>query len=464
MRSTSNIATPDESRHDLPLSSDDVFEILEASETTQLDGRATQPGQRPRAIPHLDSTAIYGPLGEWVRMVEPHTEAAPAALLFSALVAVGALIGRGPHTTLDGARHGLNLFALLVGPTSSGRKGTAVAWVRRLLHQLDKDFADRNVASGLSSGQGLIYHVRDPLPSNEGETPADAGVPDKRLLVLESEFAGPLRQMRSDANTLSPVIRDAWDGNRLRTLTRRDAMRASDPHIAILAQITREELRQRLDESELCNGFANRFLFVWTQRARELPFGSEPDARERDAVVDRISYAVNSTRRITALDELTAAAQDWWREHYAELTCDRPGRAGKVTQRAAPQLRRIALLFAALDGARAVDVPHLCAANAVWQYADDSAHYVFDSSDLSRRARRAEAVLLDSGLSGISRTVLAERVFRSKNVTRGQIDTLLLEIERAGIAYRTVESTAGRPRELWTHISFADGEDGSNGD
>lgn len=409
--------------------------------------------ERPK--PRLDDAALYGPIGDWVRLVEPHTEASPPALLFCALVAVGALVGRSVHTRLDGARHGVNLFALLVGPTSSGRKGTAVAWTRKLISALDEDFAKANIASGLSSGQGLIYHVRDPLPAAEDAKPADAGVADKRLLILESEFAGPLKQMHGDSNTLSAVIRDAWDGYSLRTLTRRDAMVATDPHVSIIGQITGEELHHRLHGTELSNGFANRFLVAWTQRSRVLPFSSEPDSHEWDAVIDRLSFAIVSARRISAIDALTPAAIDWWGDHYAELTCDRPGRAGKATQRAAPQLRRIALLLAALDGARAVDVQHLEAAHVTWQYAADSAVYVFSGTELSPRAKRAENALRYAGRDGLSKTHLAERVFHTKGFSPDVYKMVLTEVEQAGVAHRTMVPTSGRPREVWTHCMYS---------
>jgi hypothetical protein len=187
--------------------------------------------------PEMASVAYYGPVGEWTNIVAPHTEANAPALLISALVAIGALIGRSPCVVLDGARHGVNLFAILVGPTSSGRKGTAVARVRRLILELDNEF-ERNIKSGLASGQGIIYHVRDPKQSPDGKKLVDAGVPDKRLLVIESELAGALRQMKGRENTLSAVIREAWDGYSLRTLTKGDPLSATEPHRIIGANNT----------------------------------------------------------------------------------------------------------------------------------------------------------------------------------------------------------------------------------
>jgi hypothetical protein len=79
------------------------------------------------------------------------------------------------------------------------------------------------VLHGLSSGEGLIYAVRDRAEgeNKKGEKMVvDEGVEDKRLLVLEAELAGVLKVMNREGNTLSPVIRQAWDDGALQTLTK----------------------------------------------------------------------------------------------------------------------------------------------------------------------------------------------------------------------------------------------------
>ena len=256
--------------------------------------------------PTLEPAALHGVAGEIVSTIEPHTEAAPAGVLVSLLIALGCLIGRGPHQWLDGARHGLNLFALLVGPSNDGRKGTAVARARTVLSSVDEDFAHANIANGLSSGQGLIFHVRDamdappPLDGKPPKTP-DPGVRDKRLLVIEDEIAGPLRQMHGRENTLSPVLRTAWDSTPLRTLTRANAMCATDPHISIIGQITPEELRVTTTDVDYASGLLNRFLFVYVERTQLLPHGGDASAK--------------------ALAPLIASLSAPWTSHGARAKC-----------------------------------------------------------------------------------------------------------------------------------------------
>src|SRR5216683_7570071 len=89
--------------------------------------------QRSRAVdpswPVLDSDALHGLAGDFVRTIEPHSEADPVGVLVQFLVGVGSVIGRGPHFRAEADEHHLNLFAVLVGATSKGRKGTALGHV-----------------------------------------------------------------------------------------------------------------------------------------------------------------------------------------------------------------------------------------------------------------------------------------------------------------------------------------------
>jgi hypothetical protein len=69
--------------------------------------------------------AHHGLAGELVRFILPETESDPAALLVQTLVAFGALCGHRAYYQVEATRHYPNLFALLVGGTSKGRKGTS---------------------------------------------------------------------------------------------------------------------------------------------------------------------------------------------------------------------------------------------------------------------------------------------------------------------------------------------------
>ena len=125
------------------------------------EGVAERPGVDAWPAP-LREPAYEGVLGDLVTAIAPHTEADPAALMVQSLVAFGNIIGHRPHCRADGAAHHTNLFAVLVGLTAKGRKGTSWAQARRPFEAVDETFGER-VEFGLSSGEGLIYAVRDPV-------------------------------------------------------------------------------------------------------------------------------------------------------------------------------------------------------------------------------------------------------------------------------------------------------------
>ena len=213
--------------------------------------------------------AFRGLAGEFVSMIEPHSESDPVALLSQLLVGFGNIIGRRTYFQVEADKHFTNLFATLVGPTSKARKSSALSHIKWLLQKADANWASNCVLSGLASGEGLIWAVRDPTVSKDGEKLLDTGTEYKRILVVESEFAQQMKLMNREGNILSSIIRQAWDNGNLRTLTKNSPAQATDAHIAIIGHITQQELRRYLNQTELGNGFANRFLWLCVRRSKQ---------------------------------------------------------------------------------------------------------------------------------------------------------------------------------------------------
>jgi hypothetical protein len=84
--------------------------------------------------------------------VSPHTEADPVAILVQLLIAFGNMVGRGPHFVAEADRHHTNEFAVLVGSSAKGRKGSSWGHVRRLCELVDSEWTSTRIRSGLSSG------------------------------------------------------------------------------------------------------------------------------------------------------------------------------------------------------------------------------------------------------------------------------------------------------------------------
>ena len=91
-------------------------------------------------------------------------------------------------------------------------------------------------------------------------------------------MGSPVAVGRRDGSTLSPLMRQAWDGDRLAIRSRGSGTVVADgAHVAVLGHVTAEELRAKLVETEVANGYANRHLFVLVRRSQLLPAGGDAD-------------------------------------------------------------------------------------------------------------------------------------------------------------------------------------------
>jgi hypothetical protein len=398
--------------------------------------------------------AFHGLAGEVVGTIAPETEADRVALLVQFLVAFGSAAGRNAYYPVEASCHYGNLFAVLVGRTSKGRKGTALGWVKRLFpDEVAPGWQDR-VQMGLSSGEGLIAEVQDKSTRDEPvkakgrvtgyqEVVVHKGVSDKRLLVVEEEFASVLRVAARDGNTLSAVLRQAWDGGRLRSMTKNNPVKATDAHVSIIGHITKEELAHSLSQTDTANGFANRFLWVCVRRSKLLPDGG----RQLDlaALQGRVKAALAHAQQAGPMSRSPEAAA-LWRERYAGLSAERPGLLGLVINRAEAQVLRLSCLYALLDDAEVVEAEHLRAALALWGYCERSAAYVFGESTGSRDADQLLDALRQAGGEGLNLTQMSA-VF-NRNRTAGQIDKLLAYLQEFGLA-APCEAVAGSKARKW---------------
>ena len=80
------------------------------------------------------------------------------------------------------------------------------------------------------------------------EVVVEPGVEDKRLLVLEAEFASVPRVLGREGSTLSAQIRQAWDSGDVRTMVKNSPARATGSHISMIGHVTRAELRRYCQE------------------------------------------------------------------------------------------------------------------------------------------------------------------------------------------------------------------------
>jgi hypothetical protein len=412
-------------------------------------------GHTPAKWPVLDKAAYHGLPGHVVRTIEPHTEADPIALLIQFLTLAGNVIGRSPYYQVESDRHHTNLFGVLVGESAKARKGTSLSRIRSVVRTADETWNGDRIKSGLSSGEGLINEVRDPVEkwnAKEKQTETvDPGVTDKRLAIIEPEFAGALSVAERHGNTLSPLMRRAWDGDKLQTLTKNSPLSATGAHISIIGHITEDELRARITRTDIANGFANRFLFALIRRSKELPFGGDLTDSEIQYLGEQLAKVAGIGQTVGRVT-MTELARAKWAAVYSELSAAQPGLLGAVTARAEAQTIRLALLYALLDGTDKIDLPHLKAALAVWEYCEASAAHIFGRALGDPIADEISRALQQSP-DGMTRTAIRDLFGRNRSADRiGAALALLFSNGRARV--ETI-MTGGRPAETWFPIGAA---------
>lgn len=440
------------------------FRFVESSDYCSRHARVFEPRPQPdsRAIapipwPAPPTKAAYcGLAGEIVRAIEPHSESDPVALLIQLLVGFGNIIGRGACYRVEADWHYTNLNAILVGDSSKARKGTSWGYITRLLKEVDPNWASRCVQSGLSSGEGLIWAVRDPSERTEqvGKHRAapDAGIADKRLLVVETEFAKTLKLMGREGNILSTVIRQAWDSGDLSTLTKNSPAKATGAHISILGHITAQELRRYLNETEQANGFGNRNMWICVRRSKYLPDGGGITEAEMASLAQRLIAAYEFANGVEVLKRDEGDAKDLWHSIYRELSQGYPGMLGAVLGRAEAQVMRLAMIYALLDCSAVIQRRHLVSALSLWYYAEASARHIFGEK-VGDPVPDSILPALRSAANGMTRTEISNLFGRHRNGE--EIGRTLTLLKANGLAVPQLRATGGRDEERWIARSVA---------
>ena len=226
----------------------------------------------PEEWPTLHDDALHGLAGEVVRRIEPQTESDPVALLVTLLNAFSVIVGRSPHIVIEQTPHHANTFFAIIGQSSRARKGTSLGHIVNVFS--DNDELSNIRIDGLSTGEGLIAHLQD----------------HPQAWTVESEFSQPLKVMKRDGNTLSPILRNLWDRGTVSIRTRNNPLQATDCHVSIIGHITHEELYKSLDNVDVFNGFGNRFLWVLSRRSKSLPLGGDVIELDENVVCSTLRF------------------------------------------------------------------------------------------------------------------------------------------------------------------------------
>jgi hypothetical protein len=393
------------------------------------------PAYRP--WPTLHEDALQGLAGIFVRLVEPETEADPAALLVQYLTMFGCAAGLSPHVFADGKQHRGRLYTLIVGTTSRGKKGTSLAHVSRVFALADETWSKRGRIRGLASGEGLITHF---CPTDENAEPTE-----KRGLFISPEFVRVFAVCSRDGSILGSLLRDLWDDERIETMLGKGARSADDCHLSVIGHITPGELLQNLQKTtDVVNGFLNRYLLICSERKRVLPDGGNIAQHELDAHAGYLRSRINFAHTTGRMSRSTEAAR-LWNTFYRELPDLGDTTVGNMLARAEPQVLRLSIVYALLDHSSVIDVEHLRAAIAVWDYAATSVAHIFSAESGNRKADKILPHLRNAYPGSLTRTEIYKIV--GGNVPAAEVTTAVDYLVERNLAVMINEQTErpGRP-------------------
>ena len=430
------IATPrDPAQHESKLSPT-IDQVDPAYEVLARQRLATRVQCRT-SIPELGKDAYHGLAGELVTEIAPLTEASDAAMLLTLLTTFSAMAGRSCYVKVGPQCHHPRLFAAIVGRTAHDRKGTAAAAVRPILDAADSDspsFMGKRQLRGLQSAEALI-------------AAAAADESDQRLLVVEEEYSRLLTVAARQGSTLSPILRSAWDGEELAIVTKLNSLTAKNAHVGVIAHITQDELLARLNSTDVANGYANRFIHVLSRRTRILPEPGELSADRIEHYGRRLRQAIEFAH---APREITRSADfkvEWNRlYHIVERQPSGGSVFDSLIARASPQQLRLALVYALLDQSPTLEVEHLRAAAALWDYSEKTVAFIWGASLGNPKLDTLLTHVAAAGEAGLTRTQIT--ALFSHNLTKDTLDTLVTALVDRGLARVELQATTGRSRHV----------------
>lgn len=432
-------------------------------------GKEGRDGPSPLAPPVMAAEGFPDLVRDVVEAACANSEAHSVAVAANVIALFCCAVGRGPFQRIGDAVAHARAFALVVGKSGKARKGTAENTPRevfrradailRKLHQSNDRL--RIHAGGLSTGEGVAWAVRDAREPDTLGKGGDLGVNDKRLMVIESEFANVLGQVKREGNILSPTIRNLWDGRDIEPLTKTSQLTATRPHVVIIGHITGHELREKSTENDAANGLMNRFMILHVHRPKlvPLPEPTPDDVLQATAarLADAIDYATkgdphgNNTHEIV----MTYEAKELWCRLYPQITRDLDGKAGSLMARSEVYARMLAMVFCLMDRRNEIEPCDLMAALAWVEYWHQSITYIFMTGDDEPEVDAFTNTVLElvAGQPGIKLSELQEHWHRKRIPEVKASLEKLLNLAPPVIEMRKDGNTGGRTAQRYYPVS-----------
>jgi Protein of unknown function (DUF3987) len=420
-------------------------------EVAQLEREAIQGEPRADGTPPLDEAALHGLAGDVVRTLLRYTEAGRAPLLLHFLVMIGNVIGRLLYEA--SLRRRPILYLAVFGRSSRSAKGTANSAIKEVMFRAFPDWAPRVPSGLISSGEGLVWAVRDASPEYERNRSKDDGAPDyitvtrpgvedKRLLPIITEFGGLMKLMKKDGSVTREILKQAWDDDgSLSTMSKTQPAFATRPLISLIMHGTPEELREKIDDVGLADGFGNRFLWCLASKSKLLPNPQPVPEEELDPLCARLRDVERATNFLDGPVARDAEAENFWNSVHDELAQPPETFCGSFLDRGRPQVMRLATIYSQLDKAKQIRIEHMKAGMAVWKFNVASVNTLFEHLSGNRDADKLLAELKARFHKGMNKREMFDLFGRNR--TAVYIDALVDRLIQNRFAVRRTTTTQG---------------------
>ena len=243
--------------------------------------------------------------------------------------------------------------------------------------------------TGVSTPVGLMDRIADDFEQvdTEGNTVVIPGNPDKRVLVDLSEFGALISIMRTSMGAgLSELFRNVYDAKPYTNGAKVHKTNVAEHQISVLGNCTPKELIGLLFDSRdraatSSNGFANRFVYLFSRSERSIPDPLPTEGVEEFAqVIVQNVLSVYQKAGITSQAnrqfemKLTPEAALYWgtEDHPGEYQRMRNHRsktvrADDLTGRMVTNTRKLSCVMSLINGESEVSLGSLkAAAAAIW--------------------------------------------------------------------------------------------------
>lgn len=393
-------------------------------------------------VPTADSAMFTGPLGKIVDELDQYTEGSKVGVLVTLLAGLSAAIGTTPRVPTGKGTMPLSFWPVLVGPTGSGRKGTATGIAMKVIEAGLGDFAEHSVTYGLpATGLGFATELHE--RSIRGvATP---------VMFVEEEMDSFVANAKRDIK-IGTYLRKAWDGQNVSHRTSQTDMMVKKPHVAIVGHIQPRNWGVIAGTRDATGGTYNRFFPVWVQQSKKLPVFAKVDPTEViDKLGNRLRQIVNFASEVADLvvpEDVAEVFESKHREICDALTTGNE-ELGQYTERAMAYMIRIAGLYALADKREELRVSDFDAALALVQYMVATVTYTLPETEITGTdiPARVIAYIREGGEEGRTSTEIKRKFQRTP---AAEIKAIVDSCPQ--IRVQRLRSEGGRPATLYTWV------------